>query len=83
MPAGAEGHPVVADHPDANVFRGHPVALCGDLERVRVKDVADVLPHHFFVVVIHDCAAFVGYEREPVPFNVVGAVVVFDGRCQS
>ena len=46
MPAGGERHPAVADHPDAQGLRGDPVALCGRLERIGAKDVADVLPHH-------------------------------------
>ena len=83
MPARAEGHPVLADHPDPQGLRGHPVALCGGLERIRAEEVFDVPSHHCFVVVVYDGAALVRYEREPVPFNVFGAVVVGDDRSQS
>ena len=54
MPAGAERHPIVADHPDAQVFGGHPGALRGDLERNRAEGVADVLSHHLLVVVVYE-----------------------------
>ena len=81
MPAGAEHHPVVADHPDAQGLRGHPVALCGGLEHIRAEQVFEVRSHHAFVVVVYDRAAAVGYEREPFPFNGLGAVVVVVSLC--
>ena len=39
VPAGAEGHPVLTDQPDAHVLCGHPVAFCGGLEHIRAEQV--------------------------------------------
>ena len=39
VPAGAEGHPVLTDQPDAHVLRGHPVAFGGGLEHIRAEQV--------------------------------------------
>ena len=83
MPAGAERHPVVVEAIDAQVLHVHPVPPFGGLEHIRTEEVTNVLSYHFFVVVVYDRTAAVGYEREPVLFSILGAVGVFNDRCQS
>ena len=51
MRAGAEGHTTVADHPNAHVLRGHPVAL--DVAEPGIDQLDAELPHQQQEVLIY------------------------------